>query len=79
MNESERQGKLSMHQSVLSACTVVLIALYLWSMPVRAQAIKHRSNGDGKLRAILDYICSGWDILTCSTTACAGVADAKLN
>jgi alpha,alpha-trehalase len=32
-----------------------------------------------KLQPILDYISSGWNTLTRSTTSCAGVADAKLS
>jgi len=67
-----------MEKKALAAWFVVLMALCSWRMDPNTQSLNSRLRGGGKLRAILDYISSGWETLTRSTTSCAGVADAKL-
>ena len=67
-----------MEKKALAAWFAILMALGLWLMDPDAQTLNRRSRDGGKLRAILDYISSGWERLTRSTTSCAGVADAKL-
>jgi len=67
-----------MNGKALVALAAVLVALFSWRMNPDAQTVNHPPNGDATLRAILDYISSGWKSLTRSTKTCEGIADPKL-
>jgi alpha,alpha-trehalase len=57
----------------LPAALVAILAIAVLGQPG-----PERVAGDQNLSQILAYIHSGWDSLTRSTTACAGVSDSKL-
>jgi alpha,alpha-trehalase len=56
---------------------VVLLAIFSCCTCSEAQLTEHPLNDDQRLRAILDYISSGWNMLTRSATTCTAVADNK--
>lgn len=67
-----------MEKKGLAASLAIVMALCSWRMDTDLQANDSPSRNGGRLRTILDYISSGWETLTRSTTSCTGVADAKL-
>jgi alpha,alpha-trehalase len=56
----------------------ILAVLCFCSFSVQAQAMNGSPKRTQELQAILDYISSGWTVLSRSTTTCKGVADPKL-
>jgi len=56
---------------------VGILAIFSWCTRIEAQGAQLPSNDDRQLRAILDYISSGWSVLTRSATTCTGVVDNK--
>ena len=67
-----------MEKIALASCFAVMMVLGAWRGDPDARSLDPRERGEGNLRPILDYISSGWQTLTRSTTSCEGVADAKL-
>jgi alpha,alpha-trehalase len=65
-------------QHLLLSWAVVIVAIVFWCTRTEAQVPKPPWNGDRRLDAILDYISSGWNVLTRSATSCTGVADNKV-
>ena len=56
----------------------ILAVLCSCSVNIQAQAMNGSPKRTQELQAILDYISSGWTVLSRSTTTCKGVADPKL-
>jgi alpha,alpha-trehalase len=69
----------SLHRlSPLPEITLAMVILVSGALPpAQAQAMK-ASTHNSELRAIREYISSGWDVLTRSTSTCQAVADSKL-
>ena len=65
-------------RAVLIRFAAVFVILCSFGLEPQAQALPRQSAHNSNLQAILNYISSGWDTLTRSTTSCAAVADTKL-
>jgi len=72
------EGLLRCITAFLPAGTAVLFALCSSLLAVQAPAMNQSPKNAPRLNAILDYISSGWNVLSRSTTTCAAVADPKL-